>query len=156
MRSSDASGPRHTPGVTLAGVAKVTTDPVEALRRLRSAAHDDTLDRLAERFGLRLLVAFGSATSSETSVDDLDLGYVASRPVDQLGLLAALYELTGYDGVDLVDLDRAGIVLRAEALCGVPLYESQPGLFATAQTDAVVQRMDTRWLRLADLEAMSG
>lgn len=137
-------------------MVEVTTDPSEALRRLQSAARDDVLDRLAERFGLRLLVAFGSATSLGANAADLDLGYAAGGPVDLLDLLSGLYELTGYDGIDLVDLDRAGIVLRAEALCGVPLFESTPGLFAAAQTDAVTQRMDTRWLRVADLEAMSG
>jgi hypothetical protein len=113
-------------------------------------------DPLAERFGLRVLVAFGSATSTDANAADLDLGYLAGGPVDLLDLLSALYDLTGYDGIDLVDLTRASIVLRAEALCGVPLFESAPGFFATAQIDAVTQRMDTRWLRLADLEAMSG
>jgi hypothetical protein len=36
-----------------------------------------------------------------------------------------------------------------------PLFEAEPGLFATRQMAALTERMDTAWLRRLDLELMA-
>lgn len=58
--------------------------------------------------------------------------------------------------VDLVDLARGPVTLRAEALStGLPLYESEPGAWANAQMAAILERWDTAWLRELDLHLMA-
>ncbi len=45
---------------------------------------------------------------------------------------------------------------RERALVEVdPLYERSPGDFANAQIAAIMERLDTDWLRRLDLELMS-
>ncbi|MDT7581769.1 MAG: hypothetical protein QOK35_3033, partial [Pseudonocardiales bacterium] len=47
-------------------------------------------------------------------------------------------------------------VLRERALVGsVVLDESEPGAWATASTAAVLERMDTEWLRRMDLDLLA-
>lgn len=58
--------------------------------------------------------------------------------------------------VDLVDLARGPVTLRAEALStGLPLYESEPGAWANSQMAATLERWDTAWLRELDLHLMA-
>lgn len=74
-----------------------------------------------------------------------------------IGLLDDLADLAATGALDLMDLDRAGPVARERALVGcVPLYEREAGGFARRQMAAMLERMDTDWLRRLDLEAMSG
>jgi hypothetical protein len=133
-----------------------TDDPREALRRLDVAATSGALATALEPFALRLLAVFGSALEEDRRPADLDLAVGSSVPLDLLALRTALYELTGFERMDLVDVDRANPVLRAEALCGRALLERPRGTFATEQMAAIVRRLDTRWLRELDLEAMAG
>lgn len=59
--------------------------------------------------------------------------------------------------IDLAVLDGAGPVLRERALVGVvPLYEYRAGDWARAATAAVLERMDTAWMRRLDLEQLAG
>jgi hypothetical protein len=54
-------------------------------------------------------------------------------------------------------LNRGGPVIRERALVGsVELFESKPGALASAQVAAVLERMDTDWMRRLDLELMAG
>jgi predicted nucleotidyltransferase len=131
------------------------TSPREALRRLRATAESGELDDVCDRLGVRVLSAFGSATTADgTAAGDLDLGVSFVGAPDVLALLAALARLTGFDGIDLVLLDGADPLVRAEALVGVPLYERERGDFATAQMAALAERRDTEWLRRLDLDAL--
>ena len=83
------------------------------------------------------------------------VGLEPQRSGDVLALLDELTVLTGSDDVDLMLLERAGPVARERALVQcVPLYESEPTAYATAQVAAMGERMDTDWLRALDLEAM--
>jgi predicted nucleotidyltransferase len=129
-------------------------DARHALDRLLAAAADGRLDEVCERFGVRLLGAFGSATVPGAEPSDLDLGVGFRAEARVLELLDALTALTGYDRIDLVVLDGADPVVRAEALTGVPLYQHAPGVFATEQMAALAERRDTEWLRRLDLEAL--
>ena len=134
----------------------MTADAKAALGHLRDAAADGSLDDVCARHGLRILAAFGSATREGPAADlDLAFAFEPSHTGDVLVLLADLVELTGTGAIDLMDLERAEPVARERALVGgVPLYESEPGVFARAQMAAMLERMDTAWLRRLDLEAM--
>jgi predicted nucleotidyltransferase len=132
-----------------------TDDPREALRRLEVAASSGALSAGLAPFSVRVLAVFGSVLDEAAVPSDLDLAFGAGEPIDLLDLRSALYELTGLERVDLVDLDQANLVLRAEALSGRPLFEDPAGTFASEQMTAIVQRLDTRWLRELDLEAMT-
>ncbi len=79
--------------------------------------------------GLELLVLFGSRARGDAHTgSDWDFGYLATPAADITALLSTLVELTGSDRVDLVDLARAGGVLRFRAARdGRVLYEGTPG-----------------------------
>ena len=142
----------------------------EAVRRLGVASQDGLLAALCERQGIELMVLFGSAArfdedradEDRADVDracvprDIDLA-VWSRTdgLDQLGVHHALWELVGTEDVDLMDLRRAGPVARERALVGaVVLHEGERGLFANQQIAAIMERMDTAWLRRLELELL--
>lgn len=133
------------------------TDPRSAVRRLQAAAEDGRLDQLCARHGIRLLTVFGSAVRADAQPRDVDVavGFERGRRVDLLALIDDLGALTGSDDVDLMVLDRAEPVARERGLVGcLPLYESEPGAFASAQMAAVGERLDTAWLRALELQAM--
>ena len=97
---------------------------------------------------LRLLVLHGSrarGTSHEGS--DWDFAYLANPGFDPDALLACLAERLHADRIDLVDLDRAGALLRYRvARDGVVIHESVPRAFERFWLDAV----DT-WCDLAPI-----
>jgi len=129
-------------------------DARAALGALLAAVADGRLDELCDRLGVRVLAAFGSATSDEHDAADLDLGVGFIGEPRVLELLDGLVALTGFDRIDLAVLDGADPVLRSEALTGIPLYQHAAGVFATEQMAALAERRDTEWLRRLDLEAM--
>jgi predicted nucleotidyltransferase len=135
------------------------TTPAEALDALRAAERSGELGRLADEFGLALIVVFGSADRGEPDARDLDVA-VSARPgtrVDPLVVVNALVDLTRFDGVDVMDLDRAGPVARQQALVpGEPLYEGVPGGFVTEQMRASGERLSTEWMRRNSLERLAG
>jgi predicted nucleotidyltransferase len=131
-------------------------DPRSGLDRLRRAADTGELDDICERHGVRVLSAFGSTVRGGVEPRDLDVGVLFRVRGDVLGLLEDLVALTGTERVDLADLGRAGPVLRERALVGaVALYEAEAGDYARAQMAAMLERMDTDWLRRLDLELMA-
>ena len=72
--------------------------------------------RVAGLEGLELLILHGSrARGDATPSSDWDLGYLAGPELRAEDLLAALVEGLGTDRVDLVDLARAGALLRYRA-----------------------------------------
>ena len=65
-------------------------------------------------------------------------------------------DVTKVGSVDVMDLGRASIVAKDQALSlGEPLYEAADGLYANQQIAAALRRMDTDWLRRLDLELMA-
>lgn len=132
-------------------------DPRAALARLRRATETGELDRLCERYNVRLLSAFGSTVGDAPEPRDLDIAVAFDRRKrpDVLGFLDELMELCGTDAVDLMVLDHADPVARERGLVRViPLYEAERGAYAEMQMAAMLDRMDTAWLRRLDLEAM--
>lgn len=128
----------------------------EALERLVEEAEAGRLDSFFADHGVELMTAFGSATAEEGPASDLDLAVSLEPGSDLYGLVADLIGLLGFDGVDVVDLRTADVVLKAEALgvC-IPIFESRPGLYARRQMAALTERMETAYLRRRDLELMS-
>src|ERR1700756_3804552 len=93
----------------------------------------EQLSGIAKRHqGLRLLVLFGSRARGEaTSRSDWDLGYLGEAPLDREGLLADVVAAAGTEGIDLVDLDRAGGLVRFRAARdAMVLFEASEGTFA--------------------------
>lgn len=133
-----------------------SVSPAVALEQLRAAAQRGVLAQVCRDHGLRLLVAFGSALTRPDQARDLDLAFLPQAAVDTVRLLDDLYRLTGSEAIDLMDLSRAGIVARAQALGhGTPLFEAEPQLFAEEQLVAIARRADTRWLRDLELDALA-
>jgi predicted nucleotidyltransferase len=132
-------------------------DPRAGLQKLRAAAHSNALSALCRRHAIRLVVVFRSALDDSRVPRDLDvaIAFGPGASADLLSLIEDLVRLTGVEAIDLLDLGRAGPVVRERALVGtLPLYESEPGAFANAQMAAMAERMDTDWLRRLDLELL--
>lgn len=134
----------------------LVTSAAVAVERLLAAAESGELDAICRSRGVRLLGLFGSAVSPMRTREpaDLDVAVSFSGASDTLALLDELIRLTGFDEVDLAVIDGASPLLRAEAMVGRPLFEDEPGLYATTQMAALAERRDTQWLRDLDLEAL--
>jgi predicted nucleotidyltransferase len=134
-----------------------TSDPHEALERLLAARDEGRLDALVDKHGLELLVVFGSALDEGASPEDLDLAVGHDGRANLLEMMTDLYHLTRFERFDLLDLERASVVPRAEALGqGSPLLEVVPGTFAERQMADVALSMDTRWMRDIQLRQLAG
>ena len=132
--------------------------PADGLTRLQAAAESGALDELCARHRVRILTVFGSAARGEPDARDLDIGVMFEPDAnpDYIAIIGDLMELTDAN-VDFVHLNHGGPVIRERALVGsVPLYESEPYALARAQVAAVLERIDTRWMRQLDLELMAG
>jgi predicted nucleotidyltransferase len=133
--------------------------PLDGLAALQAAAESGELDELCARHRVRILTVFGSAARGEPNPRDLDIGvmFEPDADPDYLAVVNDLIDLTRTDTVDFVHLNRGGPVIRERALVGsIGLYESEPGALAKAQVAAVLERMDTDWMRRLDLELMAG
>lgn len=100
----------------------------------------DVLGRVArETPGLALLLLFGSrARAASHDGSDWDLGYLGAPHVDLDALRARLVEAAGTDRIDLVDLERAGGLLRYRAARdGQLVFEARSGLADEFRFDAV-------------------
>ncbi|MGH7336003.1 MAG: type VII toxin-antitoxin system MntA family adenylyltransferase antitoxin [Myxococcota bacterium] len=109
----------------------------------------DRLRRLAQSTpGLRLLVLHGSRARGEShGRSDWDFAHQADATFDPDGLLAALATHLGADRIDLVDLDRAGALLRYRvARDGIVILEREPRTFERFRITSV----DT-WCDLAPI-----
>jgi len=137
----------------------MVTSPAQGLARLRAAAESGELVAFCTKHEVRILTVFGSAARNDPTAHDLDIG-IMTEPGADFDIFTAVYELmvlTGVDNVDVAHLNRGGSLIRERALVGsVPLYESEPYALAREQTKAMVERMDTDWLRRLDLELMAG
>ena len=89
--------------------------------------------------GLELLILFGSRARGDARPGaDWDFGYLADEAADLPALLAALVEGLQDDRVDLVDLRRAGGLLRYRAARdGLLVHETAAGLFERHRLQAV-------------------
>ena len=88
---------------------------------------------------LRLAVVFGSrARGDATAGSDWDVAYLADEPLDRDALLSDLVRTLDTDRVDLVDLERAGGLVRFRAARdGRAVFEARPDAFARFWLEAV-------------------
>ena len=79
---------------------------------------------------VQLLMAIGSRARGDARPDsDWDFAYLARPDLDELSLRAGLVEALGSERLDLVDLARAGGLIRYHAARdGVVLFEREPRL----------------------------
>ena len=101
----------------------------------------DVLARVARDMpGLDLLLLFGSRAREDSHKrSDWDLGYLASGDTDPATLRARLVESLGTDRVDLVDLERAGGLLRYRAARdGQLVFEARRGVGDRFRLDAAL------------------
>ena len=89
--------------------------------------------------GLDLLVLFGSRSRGDSrAASDWDFGYLGTSAVDRDRLFQTLTDAVGSDSVDLVDLTRAGGLLRYRvARDGRVVVENRAGAFERFWLDAV-------------------
>ena len=130
----------------------------QAVATLRTAARDGRLGRVCEASDIQLLVLFGSAAREPDTARDLDLAvrFEPYEPTRVLAALDALSELAGPVPVDLMLLNRAGPVAREQALVfGELLCARAADTFAEAQIAAVLERLDTEHLRVAELDLLA-
>ena len=80
--------------------------------------------------GLKLFPSLRSrARGDASSLSDWDFGYLADDGMDLSALLDRLVAVVGTDRMDLVDLQRAGGLLRYRAARdGHTVFEAAPGL----------------------------
>ena len=103
------------------------------------ATFDDIAGAVHEVRGLHALLLFGSRARDDAHErSDWDFGYLGSSNLDVAGLLSALVTAVGTDRVDLVDLARAGGLLRYRAARdGQVVVEPVPGTADTFRLAAV-------------------
>lgn len=91
----------------------------------------DLCSVVARERGLTLLVLFGSRARGDAGIHaDWDFGFLSDSSVDPLTIMAELAAAVGSERLDLVDLTRAGGLLRYRAARdGVLVYEARPGTF---------------------------
>lgn len=132
--------------------------PADTLRLLQLDAEQGHLERLCRQLDIDLLVLFGSVRFDSAAAHDVDVAFQFRHGVagDELGVVNALQSRYG-DGLDVMALDRAGVVARFEALAkGEPLVELDEGSFATRQMAAMGEFYDNQHLRDLALEVLRG
>lgn len=127
---------------------------LDELRRLHDAGE---LAATCRELGITLLVVFGSATDDDVDEPrDLDLAILLEPGRDLVSVVASMMGWLRSDAIDVLDLSRADVVARYEALAGgEPLYEGEPGSFDELEIAAVLRMADTRWLRDLRLRALA-
>lgn len=132
--------------------------PYEALQRLWRAADSGELRTLCQQRHVSLLTVFGSAGRGEPDPRDLDIAVLTEHGADfdLFGFITDMIDMVGLERLDVVHLNAAGPLLRERALIGsIILHENEPGIWARASTTAVMERMDTDWLRRLSLELLA-
>ncbi|MEW5940881.1 MAG: nucleotidyltransferase domain-containing protein [Chloroflexota bacterium] len=111
----------------------------------------EDLQPIAKRFGLRLIVLFGSAARGRTHADsDMDIAVLAERPLtfnQRLKLWSALSPLFSRD-VDLAVLNFAAPLLKFQvARDGKVLFQQNPFAWDNWKSYAFRQYWDTEKFR---------
>ncbi|MEX2620222.1 MAG: nucleotidyltransferase domain-containing protein [Egibacteraceae bacterium] len=127
---------------------------LDELRRRREAA---TLEEACRDLGIVLLVAFGSAVDERvTEPGDLDLAVLLEADRDLVEVVSRMMAWLASDDIDVLDLARADVVVRYEALAGTELlYQRDSDTFDELEIAAVLRMADTRWLRELRLEVLA-
>ena len=89
--------------------------------------------------GLELLMLFGSRARRDSHPEsDWDFAYIATDAFDPAAFIGSIAGTVGSDRIDLVDLNRAGGLIRYRvARDGRAVFEAQPGFADRFQLEAV-------------------
>ena len=73
------------------------------------------VEKLARKYGLKLLLVYGSVAKNEARRDsDVDVAFRSENKVDLLELMADLVKVLKFGKIDLVDLDTANPLLLSQ------------------------------------------
>lgn len=109
------------------------------------------LQDICERYGLELVVIFGSrARGQARETSDCDVGVLRRKGIvparDFLQLAYQLSQALSLGNVDLVDLRRASPLLRYEvSRWGKPVHQAEPSVFARFRVLAWKLYQDDRY-----------
>ena len=114
------------------------------------------LSPLFLRPDLQLVILFGSQAGGKTRAEsDVDLAIQGDGPLDLVALATEVIRLLQRSDVDLIDLRRAGPLLKMEVVRGGKLlFEKSPGLYLAFCSLATCRYIDTRKLREARKEGI--
>ncbi len=114
--------------------------------------HTETITQLAQRFGWRLVIQFGSSVTQPETARDVDIAVLPAKEAELIERgrwLAALETLFAPRKVDLLVIDEVVSPLaRFEVFrTGHCLYEAEAGLFSREQDRAFFLYADSEKFR---------
>ena len=148
---------RSTQSVGFHHYAAWMTQPYDTYQRLCELTQSGELVAICSEHDVSLFVVFGSVLQPDGDPRDVDVAvrFDADQP-DVLTFLDVLSRQLVSDDIDLMILNQAGPVARERALVkGRPLYVRRSGDFANAQIGAIMERLETDWMRRLELEQMA-
>ncbi len=107
--------------------------------------YQKSLEKIAKKYHLRLIVLFGSQASQKISKEsDIDLAILPSRTVNEEKLYEELMSLFKRADIDLVNIKKEhNHLLLFEILHkGIVLYEAKPGLKSTLEWQSFIDYVD--------------
>ena len=112
----------------------------------------EEMAKIAEKYGLNLLVLFGSQATGKTHpMSDVDIGYTANEQLElktRFEIEREISKVLGRDDVELVDLQRISpLMKKIIADEGVMLYERESGMFELFCIYAFKLYVETKPLR---------
>ena len=104
---------------------------------------------IAEKYGLDMVVLFGSQATGKTHPkSDVDIAVISEKPFDRFKILDDFWSLFKREDVQVVDLANASpTLMRAVVVDGKLLYEREQAMFLKWKYYAISVWMDTAWLR---------
>lgn len=116
----------------------------------------EKIENIAKKYGLRLLVLFGSrAVGTHHEKSDFDIAYISVGELsfpDRLQLIISLEDLFKTERIDLVNLSTANILFRYEIMQRGKLLYGDESLYSSCRRLAFRDFLDSRsLLRLESL-----
>lgn len=107
------------------------------------------IKELAERYGLSLVVLFGSqATGATHPKSDVDIAVLSTQTFDRNKLLDGFWDIFKRDDVEMVNMGTASPTMMYVLIRdGKLLYENASGAFMKWKFYAIWVWLDTAWLR---------
>ena len=107
------------------------------------------LEKLAGKYGLKLLVLFGSSVTGKTHKEsDVDIAYLSAKNLDlreEAGMTLDLAPILKSQRIDLVNIHRAPpLLLYAISSHGQVLYQSDPFKFFELRAYAFKQYVEAK------------
>lgn len=116
---------------------------------------------LAEKYGITLLILFGSQATGKTHAgSDADLAFVSKRKLSPREISECAFDLSSlveFSRIELIDVrDAPPLLLKNIATAGIVVYEAEPQIFARFRIYAIKCFMEAQKilsLRAASLNA---